>query len=70
MVMYEQAKTVVRTVDGDSDNYTVKVGLHQSSTLSPLLFAKRWIKKVISVWLPRELLKADDLELTETRMDE
>ena len=36
--MYDGALTVVRTLDGDSDSFEVKVGLHQISVLSPLLF--------------------------------
>jgi hypothetical protein len=35
MAMYEGAKTVVRTDDGDSESFAVKVGLHQGSVLSP-----------------------------------
>ena len=38
MVMYEGAQTVVRTTEGDSKAFNVKVGLHQGSVLSPLLF--------------------------------
>ena len=37
MVMYEGAQTVVRTTEGDSKAFNVKVGLHQESVLSPLL---------------------------------
>jgi len=37
MVMYEGAQTVVRTT-GYSKAFNVKVGLHQGSVLSPLLF--------------------------------
>ena len=36
--MYTGAKTVVRTVFGNSNGFEVKVGMHQDSTLSPLLF--------------------------------
>ena len=32
------AKTVVRTVYGSSNGFAVKVGMHQGSALSPLLF--------------------------------
>ena len=32
------AKTVVRTVYGNSKGFEVKVGMHQGSSLSPLLF--------------------------------
>ena len=35
---YTGAKTVVRTVYGNSSGFEVKVGMHQGSALSPLLF--------------------------------
>jgi len=38
MAMYEGAQTVVRTTDGDNKAFNVKVGLHQGSVLSSLLF--------------------------------
>ena len=38
MAMYEGVQTVVRTTEGDSKAFDVKVGLHQGSVLSPLLF--------------------------------
>ena len=38
MSMYIGAKTVVRTVYGNSKSFEVKVGMHQGSALSPLLF--------------------------------
>jgi len=38
MSMYTGAKTVVRTVYGNSHGFEVKVGMHQGSALSPLLF--------------------------------
>ena len=38
MAMYEGAQTVVRTTERDSKAFNVKVGLHQGSVLSPLLF--------------------------------
>ena len=38
MSMYMGAKTVVRTVYGISKGFEVKVGMHQGSGLSPLLF--------------------------------
>ena len=38
MSMYSGAKTVVRTVYGNSKSFEVKVGMHQGSALSPLLF--------------------------------
>ena len=38
MAMYEGAQTVGRTTEGDSKAFNVKVGLHQGSVLSPLIF--------------------------------
>jgi len=38
MFMYTGAKTVVRTVYGNSNGFEVKVGMHQGSALSSLLF--------------------------------
>ena len=38
MSMYTGAKTVVRTVSGNSKGFEVKVGMQQGSALSPLLF--------------------------------
>ena len=35
---YSGAKTVVRTVYSNSKSFVVKVGMHQGSALSPLLF--------------------------------
>ena len=39
MALYTEACTVVRTDAGLSESFEVKVGLHQGSVLSPLLFA-------------------------------
>jgi len=38
MSIYAGAKTVIRTVYGNSNCFEVKVGMHQGSALSPLLF--------------------------------
>ena len=38
MSMYTGAKTVVRTVYDNSKGFEVKVGMHQGTALSPLLF--------------------------------
>ena len=60
---YRDVKTVVRTAGGVSREFEIKVGLHQGSTLSPLLFAV--IIDVLSEHLRAEnlweLLFADDL---------
>ena len=63
MVMYEGAQTVVRTTEGDSKAFNVKVGLHEGSVLSPLLFVivMEMISRELRAGLPLELLYADDL---------
>jgi len=42
MSMYTGAKTVVRTVCGNSNDFEIKVGMHQGAALSPLLFVISW----------------------------
>jgi len=63
MSMYAGAKTVVRTVYGNSSGFEVKVGMHQGSALSQLLFVifMEVISREFRVGLPWELLYADDL---------
>ena len=65
MSMYIGAKTVVRTVYGNSKGSKVKVGMHQGSGLSPLLFVivmeAMEVMEEFRVALPWELLYADDL---------
>ena len=60
---YHRASTVARTMHGRTDEFPIKVGLHQGSGLSPFLFIV--VLDVISEefrrGLPRELLFADDL---------
>ena len=61
MALYAEVCAVVRTNAGLSECFEVKVGLHQGSVLSPLLFAA--VMDVISSkarsGLPSELLYAD-----------
>ena len=65
MAMYTEAMTSVKTQDGPSDKFEVKVGLHQGSVLSPLLFISvmEVITREARTGLPWELLYADDLVL-------
>ena len=62
MSMYSGAKTVVKTVYGNSKSFEVKVGMHQGPALSPLLFVivMEAISREFGVALPWELLYVDD----------
>jgi len=58
MSMCTGAKTVIRTLNGSSNSFEVKVGMHQSSALSPLLFVivMEASSREFRVVLSRELL--------------
>ena len=66
------AKTVVRTVYGNSNGFEVKVGKHQGSALSPLLFVivMEALSREFRVALPWELLYTDDLMVTAETEDD
>jgi len=66
MSMYTGAKTVVRTVYGNSKGFEVEVGMRQGSALGPLSFVivVEAISREFRVALPWELLYADDLAVT------
>ena len=63
--IYTGAKTVVGTVSGNSSGFEVKVGMHQDSALSPLLFVivMEAISREFRVALPWQLLYADNLDV-------
>ena len=63
MALYTEACTVVRPDAGLSESFEVKVGLHQGSILSPLLFAAVMdgVSSEARSVLLSELLYADDL---------
>ena len=63
MEMYDCVKTAVRMEDGRSEWFEVKVGVHQGSVLSPLLFAivVDEITRNIKEGIPKEYLSADNL---------
>ena len=66
MSLYEGAKTKVRVGLELSEVFEVKVGVHQGSALSPLLFAIMVdvITESVRNALMSEMLYADDLVLT------
>jgi len=69
-VMSIGAKTVVRTVYGNSSGFEVKVGMHQGSALSRLLFVIVMEAIEFRVALPWELSYTDDLVvIAETEED-
>ena len=63
--MYAAATTSVKIGAGESEKFQVRVGEHQGSVLSPLLFiiVLEALSKKFRKGLPFELLYADDLVL-------
>ena len=65
--MYEGSETVVRCAVGTTESFKVKVGLHQRSALSPLLFAVIMDRLTDEVRRepPWTMLFADDIVICE-----
>ena len=65
--MYDGCTTSVRTLIGSTESFEVKVGLHQGSALSPLLFITVMdvISKEVGREPPHAMLFAYDLVLCE-----
>ena len=70
--MYEGSDTVVRCAVGTTESFKVKVGLHQGSALSPLLFAVIMDRLTDEVRRepPWKMLFADDIVICEETRQE
>ena len=70
--MYEGSETVVRCAVGTTESFKVKVGLHQESALSPLLFAVIMDRLTDEVRRepPWTMLFADDIVICEETTEE
>ena len=63
--MYQDIKTCVRCSIGSTDDFTVKVGLHQGSALSPYLFdlIMNVLTSEVKEEPPWSMMFADDIVL-------
>ena len=70
--MYDGCTKSVRTLIGSTESFEVKVGLHQISAISPLLFitVMDLISKEVGRGPPHAMLFADDLVLGENTREE
>ena len=72
MALYQESRSKVRTMVGTSEAFDIRVGVHQGSSLSPLLFitVMEEAAKTARGEGPWELLYADDLVLTAETKEE
>ena len=65
--MYDNVVTSVRTSDGDTNDFPIRIGLHQGSALSPYLFALVMdeVTRDIQGDIPWCMLFADDVVLVD-----
>jgi hypothetical protein len=65
--MYDNVVTSVRTSDGDTNDFSINIGLHQGSALSPYLFALVMddVTRDIQCGIPWCMLFADDVILVD-----
>ena len=65
--MYNNIVTSVRTSDGDTDDFLIRIGLHQGSALSPYLFALVMDEVIRDIQgdIPWCMLFADDVVLVD-----
>jgi hypothetical protein len=65
--MYDNIVTSVQTSDGDTDDFPIKIGLHQGSTLSPYIFylVIDKVKRDTQGDIPWCMLFADDVVLVD-----
>ena len=65
--MYNNVVTNVRTSDGDTDDFLIRIGLHQGLALSPYLFALVMdeVTRDIQGDIPWCMLFADDVVLVD-----
>ena len=72
MAMYKNAKSLVSVNGALGDEFDVKVGVHQGSVLSPILFVivLEALSREFRDSLPWEVLYADDLVIMAETMEE